>query len=1003
MKQPPAHLYLFVLALVALISAKPVFAREEAGIHRQFIVAQQSEHREADAATVRSSQNLASGLSFYAPFDGSTDALLAGGDHRAMNPGLHFAYTDGRVGKALQVSEKNKSTAPEYHALNNLSETQGTVAFWFKPEWNASDPIPEPWTNRWFISSRAEHGRFYFFCLRSVIAFDYYLKVATPHWRKNHWYHVALSWDRSGATLYLDGRSAGRTNLKAGWNHDLRLGESFTVGSYQTFPAGGAIDELGIWRRPLSPAEIAVLYARGAKGEGILHDEEARQIAQQQQFRPIITTPNVIENGSFEAGPGHWLQISMPSRLSPALPSFVSPEYHQDRVSIDEAAAIHGKRSLRLRIAPAEGPRPNEGTATIDMLAFRLNPEQSYVVSYWIKVTADKPLNAALSLNALRPTEARPANLHQSITVRPGDSRWHQLRVAGKPPSAYDDDYRLKLTFRNTGADTATVLVDAIQVSPVESGPEAKQYLYAYPITATLSTAGIANILDAGSRAMLVVTLANQSDQKQAADLTLEVYDLWGDAIFARQIRADIGGAERAINDYEFAPRKMGLFRAILTRESDNQIVDEMTFAVLPKMKPLDTLGVHATVDDYILSVAKRLGIKWHRLWDNGRPTDWPNVQPERLGDFKWEYADAMIEKSSAYGFQHLGVISWPQTKWVFNWIAYKRPHWMHLRWNPTNADSLNEELFDDPEFRRAWLNYVYEVVSHYKDKIEYWELLNEPYLDHTPEWVIKVYDATVPLIRRANPNAKIVGPSTHLRPQWMRPLLAQGLLRYIDVFSYHGYGMDFPAIEMIGSWASFDGKDRPIFDTENSAQSSSQLFCKSCLGAEFSGYVSPDEGAARMSKSLVRALAGGTATYFYYWMVSYDAYEKSGSFLNFDGSVRPPAIAFAITGWLLRDHFPAGKLALGKGIETYRFGDKNGTKVMAVIWCEGEPQWLQLPADAGLRLFDMFANPYLPEKTGREIRIKLTKFPLYIEAGSRDELASVLRNAKVRKMTGGK
>jgi hypothetical protein len=938
------------------------------------------------------------GLTFYAPYDGSTDARFAAGDERAANPGRHFVYTDGVAGKALLVSEKTTSVAPEYFVADNLSADQGTLAFWFKPEWDSQDPITGPQANRWFFSSRGEQGRFYFFCNRKAIAFDWYAKAATPDWKQGGWRHVALAWGPSGAALYVDGKPASDAPLKPGWAKDLKLGPTFTVGTYQTFPAGGAVDELGIWSRRLTADEVAALHGRGSKGQPLFTASQVpgRDGHPPAKPKPDAATWSPLENGSFEAGFGHGLQINMPARRSPALPSFVSPYWHEDRVAVVEGDAFHGRRALRLAIPAPKGKRPNEGSATIDTLAFRLDPTPSYVASCRVKVVSGGPVHATLNFNALRETEGPQRNLQRKIVIPRDDHEWHHLFVVGKAPSAYGDLQRLKLAFQNRGNETAQVLVDALQVAPGNDADAVASYRYSHPVTASISTDSIANILDAEGPAKLTLSLANQSRQATAADLTLEVFDLWNKQVLQRRINSQLRGMERQEQPVEIEPRKNGIYRAVLRRKGAPQVIDEMTFSILPRLEPLPALGIHAVADDYILSVAKRLGVTWQRLWDNGRATDWTNLQPEQLDAFDWRYADEIIAKSAAHGFRLLGMIAWPQTKWAWNWLTLGRPHWMHARWNPGNTDSLPDELLDDPAFRRAWLSYVHEVVSRYRDEIQYWELLNEPYLDHGPAWVARLYDITVPVIRQANPKARIVGPSTHLRPEWMKALLDQGLLGHLDVFSYHGYGMDSAALDTVRSWASHDGDRRPVFDTENSAHSANELFCGSCEGLQFTGWMPPDEAAARMSKSLVRSLAGGTKTYFYYWMVSHDAYERHGSFLNYDGALRSPAVAFATTAWLLKDRLPAGRLAVGEGIEAYQFQGKDGTSAMAALWSDGEGRSVKFPRARGIRILDMFGNPVAVGKNDGAAAVTLSAFPVYLEAASADDLAVSLKAMKI-------
>ncbi len=276
------------------------------------------------------------------------------------------------------------------------------------------------------------------------------------------------------------------------------------------------------------------------------------------------------------------------------------------------------------------------------------------------------------------------------------------------------------------------------------------------------------------------------------------------------------------------------------------------------------------------------------------------------------------------------------------------------------------------------------EVVTHYKDRITHWELLTEPYLYATPRWVADVYEATVPVIRSANPAARIVGPCLYLRPKWANDLLKLGILDYVDIFSYHGYHMESPALRTVNRWASSDKIERPVFDTENSALSSSRFFCQSCPGEEFSGSVSPQESALRIARSLVSALGEGTDTFFYYWMVHYDAYEKHGSFLDHAGGLRSSAVAYALTGWRLRNLEPRAKKLHPGGIQSYSFANPEDTRAVAVFWSTGKQG---LPALAGLdknavTVYDIMGGVIDTDQTSHPA-LAMPAMPVFMEADS--------------------
>ena len=65
----------------------------------------------------------------------------------------------------------------------------------------------------------------------------------------------------------------------------------------------------------------------------------------------------------------------------------------------------------------------------------------------------------------------------------------------------------------------------------------------------------------------------------------------------------------------------------------------------------------------------------------------------------------------------------------------------------------------------------------------------------------------------------------------------------------------------------------------------------------------------------------------FQYWMRPYEAYSRYGSILYCDGTPAPSAVAFGITGWMLRGHKEHAMLRLGTYVDCALFEDpKDGS-----------------------------------------------------------------------------
>mgnify|MGYP000719454223 CR=1 FL=1 len=94
------------------------------------------------------------------------------------------------------------------------------------------------------------------------------------------------------------------------------------------------------------------------------------------------------------------------------------------------------------------------------------------------------------------------------------------------------------------------------------------------------------------------------------------------------------------------------------------------------------------------------------------------------------------------------------------------------------------------------WQKFVEEEVENNKNIIYFWEIWNEPSIElfkyGSPEEFVQLLKATYPVIKKANPNAKvIVTLSAEARDKtgFEDKVLALGGGDYFDILSFHPYG----------------------------------------------------------------------------------------------------------------------------------------------------------------------------------------------------------------------
>lgn len=175
-----------------------------------------------------------------------------------------------------------------------------------------------------------------------------------------------------------------------------------------------------------------------------------------------------------------------------------------------------------------------------------------------------------------------------------------------------------------------------------------------------------------------------------------------------------------------------------------------------------------------LLDKSAALGIKWARVSFN-----WVTVVDEN-GEFHWDYPDKIL-----HGLTDCGI------------IPYVCFHGGHPEFSDRQAPTVSPEAMD------AWLEFVAAMVKRYADRIDYWELWNEP--NYVSFWKPKpdardyarLIKETAPLIRDLDPGCKILGGSlARVDLDFARLMLAYGAGPHLDAFTVHPYNA-----EPEGSW----------------------------------------------------------------------------------------------------------------------------------------------------------------------------------------------------------
>jgi len=174
--------------------------------------------------------------------------------------------------------------------------------------------------------------------------------------------------------------------------------------------------------------------------------------------------------------------------------------------------------------------------------------------------------------------------------------------------------------------------------------------------------------------------------------------------------------------------------------------------------------GLHCSLD-----VLLGAGMKWFRY-----DMEWQAVEKNK-GEFNFGEMDSVTSKMASSGINILGILEYPPC-----WAAEAPEGYTGYCGN------------FPPERLEDWENYVYNMVSHFKDRVRYWEIWNEPnigFLKAPPERYSELLKSAYIAAKKADPNCKIVGCSTSgIDVAFIKRIYQCGGKNYFDILSIHPY-----------------------------------------------------------------------------------------------------------------------------------------------------------------------------------------------------------------------
>jgi hypothetical protein len=149
----------------------------------------------------------------------------------------------------------------------NAWEKTGSIAFWFKPLWEARDSSAELILQIANNQLNLSHNYKKIVLSPAGVSF-------TPYDWKNSWHHIVIAWNEAGEhTFYMDGMDYPNTSGQA---VPLKDADSIMAGDFiKNLSPNGALDELTLYNITLNAEQVKVLASAEAKVEPAKSPESA--------------------------------------------------------------------------------------------------------------------------------------------------------------------------------------------------------------------------------------------------------------------------------------------------------------------------------------------------------------------------------------------------------------------------------------------------------------------------------------------------------------------------------------------------------------------------------------------------------------------------------------------------------------------------------------------------------------------------------------------------------
>ena len=378
--------------------------------------------------------------------------------------------------------------------------------------------------------------------------------------------------------------------------------------------------------------------------------------------------------------------------------------------------------------------------------------------------------------------------------------------------------------------DAATVWIDAVQLekarTPSEFVPRAEVEL-------AVATDRTGNVFTWGEPVVLQVAAANHGAKKRDVTAVLRLTNFLGAEAWQERVRlhAPAGQSVAQTVTVPAAGREplRGYYRLTATIQGDKQTPPDapalttLRLAVIPGFDASDSrFGVnHAYSWPHLLDLCHRAGLLWVRDWS----LKWKDVEPVQ-GTFTFAECDPQIDRPLAHGLKVLALLPFPSSEWSSEAAGDAAAARDYTARRAVCARAPKQIA----DFER----YAATTVAHYKDRVVWFQVFNEPLYTsyalprahgYDGATYAKFVAAFATAARRVHPKAKVLAGIGAISDgqilQDFEAFFAAGGLEHADAVDIHHYPRirppEFiePLLAKLNALMDAHGGRKPIWCTE--------------------------------------------------------------------------------------------------------------------------------------------------------------------------------------------